>query len=1237
MNLNDERNYQMRQEVLDVMSLSEGNRRLAEEYLDTDQPENRMLLEKASREDFSKLSKESLGKCISYLEHLRKRDRTEDYARYIRFSAAVGGSTARHVLFTHWYNNIFYRSNDVINAIRECLTLEQQFAIQAEMLTEVLNNLNLGGMPFKELLNAGGNNLQAVRGAMEISRVNAKMLLASIYLYHTKPSNSQKGILKGLFSKPEKENTEMESIVTFLLGCMIAGAGDMVDSGQALTGSDRNALKDFLQRADANAPFTGDIQKILNKGGMPSEYLVRLIAGCAFLAIEHSDRFLLILRLAVNRNLDAALHTCKNMCVNTWFFGHLELLEQSLPVLPEEYGRWCMVNQIDPPLHRMAMSDPAVIERLLSSAKTAQYQYLLGQVEKVNPSLYQKLNAGYSENFRLKMAQELSEVYGRQSAAGQSEAMNYLLGTGSLESLYPFVSTWRDNIWRYTNSDNYMKMVRLRDGKDVAIFRRAVVLEALGCRTNFFTSLQVYDAQSGAFASDNISPNSGFYAYQKKPEPVKQVTAMLDVFEAEGLPVSYQLETFEAVYNSYYSESSKNQFTDGLVKVLAQKRETWGDELVNYAQNGSAVIRYVCIRVLECFRDEYKETLLSCASDSSKLVREQLITVYANHRDWEPEILNMLASKKSQEREMAIQVLGKWGADKYQEQLEKACEVEKSKKIKDQILLLLGKEVSSEAAGRKEQAKPVTTDQLAKELLKGNKRRKVDWIDETVLLPVHKPDGSEASSDHLLAILAAYADMGTLGVNKDAVGLASELDPKELATFMNRVFDKWMETGAEAKKKWVLYAASIHGGDVIVPVLHHQIQVWPEASRGAIAAEAVRALALNGTSTSLLLVDQISRKFKNRQVKAAAGEALTYAAAQLGITRMELEDRIVPSLGFDDKMERHFDYGSRSFRVRLTSALELEIFDESGKKLKNMPSPGKQDDEEKAKAASDDFKMMKKQLKTVVTNQKSRLEQALSSERLWQAGKWQALFVKNPIMHQFAIGLIWGVYDRPEMSGGSEVSDAVGVGMELKTTFRYMEDGSFNTVDEEEYELPEGGLIGLVHPVELSGEILAAWKEQLSDYEVTQPFDQLERTVYRITEEEKKEKELTRFGGVVLNGMSLSGKLLGQGWYRGPIEDAGFYCSYYRNDGANGVELEFSGASVGYEVEDVTVYGVYFYPSGEAAQGNYRYQKDYDKKRCLLSEVSPRYFSEIVLLVTKATASSQEKLNYPECKKHQWS
>lgn len=67
-----------------------------------------------------------------------------------------------------------------------------------------------------------------------------------------------------------------------------------------------------------------------------------------------------------------------------------------------------------------------------------------------------------------------------------------------------------------------------------------------------------------------------------------------------------------------------------------------------------------------------------------------------------------------------------------------------------------------------------------------------------------------------------------------------------------------------------------------------------------------------------------------------------------------------------------------------------------------------------------------------------------------------------------------------------------------------MEDGTFNTVDEEEYQLPEMVDIGLVHPLELSEEELALWKEQLSDYEIIQPIEQLERPVFRVTDEEKR-------------------------------------------------------------------------------------------------------------------------------------
>ena len=51
--------------------------------------------------------------------------------------------------------------------------------------------------------------------------------------------------------------------------------------------------------------------------------------------------------------------------------------------------------------------------------------------------------------------------------------------------------------------------------------------------------------------------------------------------------------------------------------------------------------------------------------------------------------------------------------------------------------------------------------------------------------------------------------------------------------------------------------------------------------------------------------------------------------------------------------------------------------------MKNLPAPGKRDDEKKAAAAYEEFKQMKKQMKEVIASQTMRLEQALSSARLW--------------------------------------------------------------------------------------------------------------------------------------------------------------------------------------------------------------------------------------------------------------
>ena len=109
--------------------------------------------------------------------------------------------------------------------------------------------------------------------------------------------------------------------------------------------------------------------------------------------------------------------------------------------------------------------------------------------------------------------------------------------------------------------------------------------------------------------------------------------------------------------------------------------------------------------------------------------------------------------------------------------------------------------------------------------------------------------------------------------------------------------------------------------------------------------------------------------------------------------------------------------------------------------------------------------------------------------------------------------------------------------------------------------------------------------------------------------------------------ISLNGKLIGLGWYRGSVQDAGGFHTYYREDPeiGIGVELHFSGAYVGLMDEDVTIYDVRFYKAGSVARGSYVYDEADKEKAYELKDVPARYFSEIVLQLTKATASSQRR------------
>ncbi len=1167
---------EIRQVFMNGMGLLQINLQIGEQYLDMNFEEEPELLEKVIAQN---LKKYFFHGRVHYLEWLRKKKRNEELARYVRFIVAVGGSTAWKVLLE---NESDFKILDTLLSLNVGEHgVEQNMAVKAGFCAQCskeIKKLSQSGKDDPEVFLRAFVYCRDSEGDAATGKIShAKMLLAAMYL-HWIPAGAA------------------PDITTYLEKSMIASLTEVM----AFEPGELSELRNYAKTAGKDSVFPQKILSIYSqrKGSGKSGFL----ATCAFLALEHSIRFEIMLRLMVAVDYrfsgeNAALDACRQSVEEDWFQIHMEEIEEMLPIEEDKYIRWGLHTGCKEVVARMAVKRPNIVKAAADMLVSEQYKDLMEIVQDANPALYEEMKTSYQKMLCNKIVQEMLNRY----YSGKLEAKKFLMGECSAETLIPFVENWK---YYYPDKEYYRKIECLKEIGEVSIYRRALIIEALKNETWYFELFQVSlgtnDAESPKEVSASAANDNLLYRRE-------QIERILRLTEEEGLSIQMQTGIFGGLCENVENKKRKTELLLLCVEVFWEKlrnqKNDWFHDMKEAVLEGNYAVRIFCFRVLEKFGcGQFKEIFLSCAGDDSKYVRKLLLEICVKNREWEPEILALLKDKKPKIREFAILVLEEWGQPSYLEEVNKALEREKNKKLMG-LLQELAEELKAEEDGNSSANSGRKEERLAVSIFKGARKRKVEWAEQEPFPEVHRKDGEVVSAEYMLAILAAYADMEMCGINQDAAKLAAPLKQEELAAYMHTLYDAWLNGGAEAKKRWVLYVASIHGGAALIPVLYHQIKEWAEHSRGAIAAEAVKALALNGSSEALVLVDQMSRKFKFRQIKNAAGEALAYAASALGIDRETLEDRLVPDMGFEEDMQRTFDYGSRQFTVRLTSTLEPEIYDHTGKRLKNLPSPGKLDDAEKANQAADAFKQMKKQLKIVVQTQKLRLEQALSMARFWKITDWKRLFVNNPIMHQFAIGLIWGTYE----------------GDILKETFRYMEDGSFNTVDEEEYSLPENSSetlqIGLVHPLELSKDILSAWQSQLTDYEIIQPFEQINRPVYEALEEEGNLPVCARFDGKELNGLSLSGKLLKAGWYRGEVLDGGFFQNYYHNDGNMGAELTFSGTSIGIENDDVTIYKLYFYRMNNVTQYAPKDVIFAEENKCSIKDVNPRYYSEIVLQI----------------------
>ncbi|WKL02255.1 hypothetical protein Q0F98_39385 [Paenibacillus amylolyticus] len=241
------------------------------------------------------------------------------------------------------------------------------------------------------------------------------------------------------------------------------------------------------------------------------------------------------------------------------------------------------------------------------------------------------------------------------------------------------------------------------------------------------------------------------------------------------------------------------------------------------------------------------------------------------------------------------------------------------------------------------------------------KLSRLSWLSLKDLPSLIRIEDNQPLDDRIKQYALVQSLDHTSGPNERLNELRDYVSEASLARFASELIQVWIQEGAPMKEKWVMYVSALFGDIQIVNILAPQIKEWTENSRGAIAADAVKVLAYLKDPSALMAIDKIKRGVKNRQVKGAAEEALQLTADNMGLTSEQLEDRLVTTLGFDEKGTMQLSYGERSFLIKVNGDLQVVVLnEETGKSVKSLPAPAQKDDPELAAQSKARFTQLKK-------------------------------------------------------------------------------------------------------------------------------------------------------------------------------------------------------------------------------------------------------------------------------------
>lgn len=341
------------------------------------------------------------------------------------------------------------------------------------------------------------------------------------------------------------------------------------------------------------------------------------------------------------------------------------------------------------------------------------------------------------------------------------------------------------------------------------------------------------------------------------------------------------------------------------------------------------------------------------------------------------------------------------------------------------------------------------------------------------------------------------------------------------------------------------------------------------------------ALSRLGTPAAVAQLSRLRTRVQHPSARKHLEAVLGKAAERQGLTKAELEEMSVPSLGLTEPGLLRRDLGGYTAELRVTgtASTELTWLTPGGKPQKSVPKAVKEGHAEELKALT----ATAREIQKLLPGQRDRLERLYLFPRDWDLPIWRERYLDHPLVGALARRLIWKFGQRTG----------------------FWRDGAIVDADGQPLELPEDARVSFWHPLDSTADEVLAWRTRLEAWEVVQPFKQAHREVYLLTDAERQTATYSnRFAAHVLKQHQFAALCKQRGWTYG-------LQGQFDSHNTPFLEIPEHGVRIEYWVEaaegEISTMGIYLYATTDQVRFC-----DLEGTPRPLEQIPPLLFSELM-------------------------